>query len=357
MAKKTVNNELFSFSVRHQIGLTRYSTSTVKKMVGMLNRTQVRILDQIARMDIGDGGSFSQARLDALLEAVQRISDEGNRVLAGSLDEDIRDLGDHEGELNSRALKKTIPVKVVIAEPSADQIYAAVSSRPFQGKLLNEWYSNLAVSSRAPIMEALRQGYVEGRTTDQIIRDLRGTRAAKYTDGLLQQPRRSVERTVRTALNHTANIAREQVYKANDDIVKGVQWVSTLDTRTSDECIALDGKVFPPDSGPRPPAHLNCRSTTTPVVKSWKELGFDIDELSEGTRASMDGEVPASMTYGTWLAGQSKGVQDEVLGPTRAALFRDGGLTVDKFVDEAGRSLTLDQLRAREASAFEEADL
>ncbi len=79
------------------------------------------------------------------------------------------------------------------------------------------------------------------------------------------------------------------------------------------------------------------------MIKSWKELGFNISDLDAGTRASMDGQVPASETYQSWLEKQPKAVQDEALGPEKADLFRNG-LTVDRFVAD-GRTLTLDQLR------------
>lgn len=93
------------------------------------------------------------------------------------------------------------------------------------------------------------------------------------------------------------------------------------------------------------------------MTKSFRDLGIDIDELSPGTRASMDGQVPADTTYGQWLKRQSAARQDDVLGPTRGALFRRGGLTIDKFADERGRELTLAELRERDAEAFSRAGL
>jgi len=153
-----------------------------------------------------------------------------------------------------------------------------------------------------------------------------------------------MEATVKTALSHTANVARESVYKANEDVIKGVQWVSTLDGRTSAICMARDGIVYPPDKGPRPPAHWNCRSATIPILKSWKELGIDAKEIDEGTRASMNGQVPAGQNYDSWLRTQSADFQNDVLGKGKADIFRDG-TSVTKFVDKSGRELTLAELR------------
>jgi hypothetical protein len=83
------------------------------------------------------------------------------------------------------------------------------------------------------------------------------------------------------------------------------------------------------------------------VLKSWKELGIPADEMSPGTRASMDGQVPADTTYAEWFAKQSAERQDEILGPVRAKLYREGRVSFDRFYDDKGRFLTLDQLAAK----------
>ena len=329
-------------------------------MIGLLNQSQQCVLDQIAKYDVDDGGgSFSQARLDALLNSIRAIDIEAGAILAGRMNDELFELAGSEGawieKVMNGELPDGLPIQYNIASPTAEQLFAAVNSRPFEGNILKEYYDRLPATIMEPVQRTLAQGFVEGRTTPQIIRDLRGTRAAKYTDGILQQPRRSIEKLVRTAVNHTATTAREEVYKNNEDLISAVRWVSTLDMRTSEICMGLDGQVFEPGVGPRPPAHWNCRSSTTPVVKSWKELGFNIDELPPGTRASMDGQVPATETYQTWLAGQSAAVQDEALGPERAALFRDG-MTVDRFTAD-GRTLTLDELEAIAADPVEPSTL
>jgi hypothetical protein len=140
-------------------------------------------------------------------------------------------------------------------------------------------------------------------------------------------------------------------YEANKDIVKGVQIVATLDNRTTEICMSEDGKVYDVGDGPRPPFHFNCRTTTTPVLKSLREMGFKSPTgkpLSKATRASVNGQVPARQTYGSWLKRQPKAVQEDALGVEKARLFRHGDLTVDRFVDDRRNVLTLDELRRRE---------
>lgn len=71
----------------------------------------------------------------------------------------------------------------------------------------------------------------------------------------------------------------------------------------------------------------------------------------------MDGQVPADLTYGQWLAKQSAARQDDILGAGRGKLLRDGGIPMDQMYSPRGDLLTLDQLRARDASAFRRAGL
>lgn len=160
--------------------------------------------------------------------------------------------------------------------------------------------------------------------------------------------RRGIQALVRTSINHATNVGRQQVWEENSDIIKGVRWVSTLDMRTTPICRDRDGKIYEVDKGPRPPAHPNCRSTTTAVVKSWKELGFDMDELDEPTRASMDGQVPGDLTYWQWFERQTGDVQKEVLGPTRYQMWRRGEIAdPTDFTNDKGRLYTLEELERR----------
>jgi hypothetical protein len=60
------------------------------------------------------------------------------------------------------------------------------------------------------------------------------------------------------------------------------------------------------------------------------------------------------ITFAEWIAKQPPEVQDEALGPTRAELFRQGGLKLDRFADDE-RIYTLDQLRQIHPEAFSKA--
>jgi hypothetical protein len=67
--------------------------------------------------------------------------------------------------------------------------------------------------------------------------------------------------------------------------------------------------------------------------------------------------VPAKTTYQQWLRTQPVAFQNEVLGVKKARLYRQGGLTLDKFVTPQGREYTLTELARRERDAFTAAGL
>ena len=346
-----VNTAILDALTGHSVGLHRVSNATVRKIIALLNRSDARLIERLSR---DSGSELSRSRLEQLLNDVRQIVAGLYADATGQLAADLDALATYEGEYQLNLLKQVVPVKLDFIAPSAYQLIAATNSRPFQGKLLQDWFKELPEQAFARLRNVIRAGVVEGRTIDQIVREVRGTRAQGFKDGILEINRRAAEVTVRTAVAHTANAARSELYDANSKFIKGVQIVATLDGRTSAVCRARDGVVYPVDSGPRPPFHPNCRTTTTPVLKSLAELGISGRELPKGTRASMDGQVAADTNYDAWLRKKPQAYQDQILGKAKAKLFREG-LTLDRFVSRAGDELTLDELKQQEAAIWQRA--
>jgi hypothetical protein len=365
----TANERILDAEIGHQVDLQRYSNGVVRRILGLLNRTDADLFAQLtaalARMT---PETFTVQRLEELLGSVRALNLQVHQQLDRALTEELRALAEHEAGFQLRLFEAVIPpqvqVHVAVTPVVAEQVYAAAFSQPFQGRLLREWAGSLEAGKLARIRDAVRMGYVEQQTVDQIVQRVRGTWARGYQDGVIEISRRDAESVVRTSISHIAGFTRDRFYSANDDLVQAVQWVSTLDGRTSEGCRLRDGLKYTATNPHRPIGHKvpwlggpgrlhwNCRSTSAPVLKSWRELGIPMDGLDAGTRSSMDGQVPADMTYGQWLQRQSAARQDDVLGPTRGALFRRGGLPLERFSNDRGRYLTLAELAQREAQAF-----
>lgn len=348
----SLSDDIADATIRHQIYLQRYKSSVVKQILKLLDNVEGDIISDLARRDLQ---KLTPKQLGGLLTNLKRKIKTGYKPLIDKLSDEVKELGSYEKQFQMNMFDKLIPLNLSLISPSNEQIYAAARARPFQGLLLREWYNGMPDGTFRRVKSAISQGYVEGQTTQQIIRTIRGTRAQA---GIIEQSRRGAEATVRTALAHTANVARNEIYKRNQSRIKVIQWVSTLDGRTSAICRAYDGKVFSPKSGPRPPVHINCRSTTIAVFKTAKQLQkmLKIKKVPVATRASMNGQVAADLNYNDWLKKQPKSFQNEVLGRKKGDLFR-AGVPMDRFIDKAGNELTLDELKERENSSWVKAGL
>lgn len=362
----SVNDLLQLESIRHQVALQGYTTNVLHRLLAVLNRSDKRLMAELAeKLADFDPTLFSMERLESLLTSVRSLSAATYAELGQELTKELREFVGYEVSYQHQMLTDHLPVAVYVAAVSAEQVYAAAMARPFQGVLLKDVWADLDANKMKKVRQAIAQGFVEGKTTDQIIRELRGTRAKGYEDGLIQRDRRDVEAVVRTAVGHYAGKAQDKVMEANADLLKALQWSATLDLRTSPQCRIRDRLLYTPDThkpiGHKVPwgagpgrLHWRCRSGQVPVLKSHKELGIDIPEIEVGgkTRASMDGQVPAETSYADWLKKQSAARQDEVLGPTRGRLLRDGKLEMADLYSARGELLTLDDLRKRDAEAF-----
>jgi len=353
-----INETLRDLAVRHQILLYRLATGTATQVNALLKAVEADLIAQIAKYDpTQDGGGYSKQRLNKMLAAIKKINAANYAEVQDYLGSHLLDLAKYEADFQAKILNQELPGDWPLDQPSVANLESIVSSQPFQGRVLSDWVAGMEAGRLDRISQALNIGLVEGETIGQIAKRIAGTKALGYSDGALETSRRSAEALARTAVNYVTNAAKEAVFEKNPDVIAKVMWVSVLDSRTTPICQSRDGKVYLVGQGPRPPAHINCRSVITPITKSWRALGIPIDEISPGTRASVNGQVPATLTYGEWLKNQPLADIQEALGVTKAKLFLDGGLTVDKFVDRTGHAYTLDELRVRDAEAFRKAGL
>lgn len=326
----TINQDAYELAVSHAIGLQRYGAGTVKRVLSHLSEVEKDTLAKLA-----SSSDLNRQNLEGFLVFLRARIETYRLLLQNVLQQDMLALSAYEADYQTEKLAGL--TGTAFNRPTSAQLVAVVNAKPMQGRLLKDWAIDLSVATQKNIQDAVNIGITEGEGTDRIIKRIRGTRLNGYKDGVIQTSRRQAEAVVRTMVNHTANYAREAVYAENEQYIDGVMWSSVLDARTSEICQARDGMKFKVNEGPRPPAHINCRSTTIPI--------FDGVPL------------PDRITYNQWLKKQSFSDQVEILGKTRAALFNAGGLSVDKFVDSKGYKYTLDELRKRDRAAFEKAGL
>lgn len=338
-------NDIYS---RHAHYLEQYYNNQSDRLLPFLRRITKHLRLELTKTNT----VTSKARTERLLAFTEELVRNELTAFTDELNTQIELFAESEVEFAATTVSKVSALEMTI--PAPGQLHAAVNARPFNNLLLKDYLKEFSVKQSRAVRDAVSMGFYEGQTTAEIVRGIVGTKSQNYKNGILNVTRTSAERMVRTALAHTASTAKNKLFEDNSDIIPYYEWVSTLDGRTSPTCQSRDGKVWKVGKGPMPPAHYNCRSTTTPLFKdevTSTTKGFNKKDIG-GKRASIDGQVNADLNYNDWLGKQSKEFQIDVLGKTKAALFRKGGLSVDKFVNNRGQALTLDQLKAKQPAAW-----
>lgn len=354
-ATRSVNRSILDRAVRHAVHLEALKKEEVRQVVGFLGRDVVPDLVDTVERRVRDGmGAWTTARARELLASSNQVLRAGMSRAGEAVGSRLTNLALTEAEWQRHVLAEFLPIEVSFAMPSAPLLRSIVSSRPFEGAVLNDWFRGVADDAAGQLTKQVNVGIASGESFDGIMRRVRGSPDFRETfgDSTVGRMNRNARSVVRTATSHVASQAKEETYKANVDVVDRVQIVATLDGNTTEICISLDGKVYPVGEGPRPPFHWGCRTTTVPVTKSWKELLGDkaalLGDAPPGERASMNGMVSDKLTYQDWLREQPRGFVEDVLGKGKAELFLDRGIGVDRFVSEDLKPLTLEQVRVRE---------
>jgi SPP1 gp7 family putative phage head morphogenesis protein len=347
-------SDLTNATVRHQIMLERLKAAEAREFNKLVPILEKQVRDTLARLDT-PVQRLSRANLNALLRELRAAQAAVLEEAQTKLLRRLRNIAAYESKFEAAMLNSQTPRGISFAAASVEAAWASATAVPLSatGDLLEPFVRDMTKREVDTINKVIMRGYSEGWSNDEITRVLRGTKKLNYNDGLMKSLGRHNATLVRTSVQHVSNQAREATWEDNE--ITQYRWVSTLDGRTTSQCRSLDGQIFTIGKGPRPPIHMNCRSTTVAVIPGLENLS---DIL---TRASKDGQVKGSMTYYEWLKTQNKDFQDSVLGPVRGVLFRDGGLSAERFaqlqLNNSFTPLTLDQMQKLEPLAFRRAGI
>jgi SPP1 gp7 family putative phage head morphogenesis protein len=324
----------------------------------------------IAQIELIQASGATLTSLD-VLEVLRRETSLRSRELVASaaermeriITEGMVRISQIEATWLVRTAELSLPAAVSLDVPPIDQMRAWTTSarwRKFGGdtqRPLVQWSKGLQAEARAGVRKVVAEALQTGAPIPEVRRAVQN---------VTKQVSRQAEAVARTGMSHATSVADQMVAEANDDVIIGVMWLSTLDSRTTITCASLDRTTYRVNEGPRPPAHFNCRSRVTMLTrditdiaqgKTGKPTQAEIDAAAErrtqGKRDGIDYDqgrarpFDAGTSYGQWLKRQPAAIQDEVLGRRRAKLFREGKVQIDQFVGADHQPLTLKQLEQK----------
>jgi len=372
-----IETKFINAAIKNQVDLERFSEHVLGKVVKVLGQAQDEILKALIVGDptIRPETEWRRKRLERLNARIGEILEEHYAKIGELHEKDLIDLAGYTKDKTAADARRIFGVNLFDVTLTEANLKAIVTETMIEGQVIGKWWESKPLDYRQRIERSINQGMqkielglVQGESVGELVRAIRGykDKMGIIHPGVMDVTRREAAALVRTSIHQVAQTVRMRIYEANKDVIKGLQVVATLDTRTTPLCRALDGRIFDlerqpldddgPPLPPGPPFHWQCRSTLVPIIKSYAELaGGDLSEekraaleaMDPGTRASMNGQVSDKITYEEWLKTQSERIQKEVLGETRWDLWRKGKITMADMVHQNGRPLTLEELRKK----------
>lgn len=188
-------------------------------------------------------------------------------------------------------------------------IYSRVKAfpSPATGSTLVDTLKGVVDAVGAALGLRTAQAWANGETVDELADALVG----KGVNGLS-----SVMDKQQNGINSTINTVVQTVFQYGNRIVQSAayqlyQWVSVMDSRTSEICRERNLKIYVYGKGPVPPAHMNCRSHTVP----YKE--------------GQNGPEPES--FYSWIKNQTSEFLDTVLDSDAAERIKKGTARAEDF--------------------------
>jgi SPP1 gp7 family putative phage head morphogenesis protein len=353
-----ISDKILDQITGHSVDLLRLDASLRKDVLKELKTLQKNLVEELEKQKLHliKRTPFQMRRLEKMLKQTKTTIRSAYYKIDKLEDKQLAGLAKVAEAQAVSSINTALKVQTLSTGMSVEMLAAIATDTLIEGAPSKEWWGRQAGNLELKFKNTIRQGLLQGKTTDQIVQRVRGTRANKFKDGIMEATRRQAEALVRTSVQVVANEARMRTYEANNDLVKGVEWVSTLDSRTSTTCQALDGLMW--DNNRRPighdidfpgaTAHWNCRSSQISVLKGWGELGVDkkhLSKLPQGTRASMDGQVSKGLNYEDWLRSKPESFQKEALGVGKWKLWKKGKVGFTDLLDQSGNPLSLEQLQ------------
>jgi hypothetical protein len=348
-----------TFEQRLQELLTDKQIESIRFAAGLDAQAQVGIdsISRGVRALVATGDAATRTQMEALLREVNKIIDQGFGDITAEQISSLKEFAPLAASAAVGALNEAAGVALARVP---NRLTAGAANQIIMGATSKDWWQGQTVRMQQNFSREVRQGFVAGDTTEQIVQRLVGKRArgdSPAVPGVIDISRRDARSLVHTSVQAVASEARREAFASNDDIIIGVRQVSTLDSRTTIQCMARDKKQWDrerkpvnhkiPYKGGVGHLHWGCRSVEVPVTKPLVIDGVEIGGFRGSQRASVDGPVDSSLSFEDWMKRKSPAFLDETLGVGRAKLYRAKKLTLSDLLDQRGNALSLEQLRQK----------
>lgn len=396
--KKSQIAALAKLIADHQARLQIIGSNWGEEINNALDATEKKFLERLQKelknFDFVPNQKKTLEQLKKINEKLVKIRAQAFADAQKSIEDESKELAENESKWGKRVTKEMTGEKK-LNDPSETSLSRVVENSLSSGMTLQQWFLKIAADDAARIETVIRQGVSSGWSIDQIAKNIAGTAENGYKDGIFNTTRREAVNMARTVCNGIANSAKLAFYQENDDVIIGVEILSTLDGRTCPVCASLDRKRYKMDETPPSlPLHHQCRCVLLPVTPasdfadeqrpmanadfmaeakrnySAKYPDKNFDDLATSTKkkyyyqamheyeartgrpayTQSDGAVSFRDYFNEHMTEQQR---KDWLGPERYKLWKRGGIPLDKFIPPyPQKRMTVEELKKLDQASF-----
>lgn len=184
---------------------------------------------------------------------------------------------------------------------NSEKVAEKAMKKTYQGHTFNFWFKSLGMTEPKRVVQAIKSGYVEGKTIAEVRKEIQAIQTRTDND---------FKTLVRSGYHHVQAEAKYDSYNEFEEAIDCYFWVATLDHRTTPHICGIRdlkkydknfkpiGHNLPWGDGPGR-IHFNCRSTFFAAFEGMEEMINDIsrpafgsgDEYESGANKTSTGRV------------------------------------------------------------------
>lgn len=269
---ENANDRIQDALLTHTVDILSLAKGEQQRVLEMLRSLEIQL---VADLEQTTGKTaFKISQLKALQVQTRATIATAYRKIADSVGNTLARTAEVVQRTTAKIVNAAVGVDVMTVALSPHQLTAIAGKTLVEGKHPRKWWDKQSADLRRRFENAMREGMLKGEGIDALARRIRGTKAAGYSDGIMLASAGQARALARTSVMTAANEARIASFLANPAVIKGIQWIATLDDRTTPICRALDRLTwtlpdFTPEGHdkefPGPIAHWQCFTGDVPV--------------------------------------------------------------------------------------------
>ena len=350
---KTFNADLRDFLLKKAHYIQRLENGTLKEMIEPYKKARKTIKERIVNLESRlDDSSFIQVQIDRLNREVAEI-DNVLKIASIESSKILDEVREEVAILERDALTKKLAaaytkIGVDIVQLPYNQINFILSN-PLFGESIGDKLLWMEAEAVRKIKQELTQSLIIGEDIKRATKRLLGVGDA-FGGDIGNKILNRATMIARSEIMYVSNMVNKSVFDYNLDVIKGLEYVATLDRRTCEKCGPLDGKIYYYNKDgsisnfKQLPQHPLCRCIYAPATYSWTELaqkqGIEIKNQTQKDYFSGWEEKP--YTYNDWLKDQEESFQLDVLGNSKYNKWVDGDIEFDSMPIQT-KTLTVEE--------------